>query len=114
MYKKLFTLIMAITALLAASVLAPPAMAGHSPDTAAQVITSSDRTVEGTLTYTEVDGTVVIKPENGSALVVYAAEATKIYRNGSPAKFADLQRGDKVMAAFGPDRNAIEIRATGP
>ena len=113
MYKKLFILIIATAALLVAAELAPSAMAGGSPDTAV-LVSSADRSVEGALAYTEVDGTVVIKPENGAALIVYAGEATKIYRNGSPAKLADLQRGDKVIAAYGPDRSAIEIRATGP
>ena len=113
MYKKLFILIIATAALLVAAFLASPAVAGQRPDTAAKV-TSTDRTVEGTLSYTEVDGTVVIKPENSAALIVYAGDATKIYRNGSPAKLADLQRGDKVTAAYAPDRSAIEIRATGP
>jgi len=108
MYKKSFGPIRAIAALLTTVLLAASAAAGGNPDDAAANVT-----VEGTLTYTEVDGTVVIKPQDSGALIVYAGDATRIYRNGRPAGLADLQRGDRIRATYAPDRSAIEIRAEG-
>jgi len=71
-------------------------------------------TIEGTITVTEVDGTVAIVPDSGQGIVVYVRDNTRIFRDGKPAQLKDLQKGDRVKAQYAPDRSLIEIRASNP
>jgi len=88
-----------------------PVVIGGIGDTAraAEIIT-----IEGTISVIEVDGSVAIGTDNGQAVVVYARDDTRIFRDGKPVQLKDLQKGDRVKAQYAPDRSLIEIRASHP
>ena len=88
-------------------------LAGGESD-ATDKMTGTEKIVVGTITLKEIDGTIIITPESGNRLIVYAREDTKIIRNQKPVELADLRSGDKIWAKYASDRFAIEIRATGP
>lgn len=76
--------------------------------------TAAKAAVEGTITTVELDGTIVVKPASGAAVLMYARAETKISRNGQPAMVKDLRAGDTVWAQYVPEsRSAVEVRATG-
>lgn len=102
-----------VLALIAMALMPALVNAGGKSDAAAS-LSSNEHTVEGTVTFKEIDGTIIITPESGNRLIVYAREDTKIARNQKPATLADLRSGDKIWAKYASDHAAIEIRATGP
>ncbi len=74
-----------------------------------------EKSMDGKISLLEADGTITVRLSTGRPEIVYARDATKIYRNGKKAKFRDLRAGDAVSITYIlGSRNAVGIRATGP
>lgn len=68
------------------------------------------RTVEGTITFIERDGTLVLKDQAGKSGIVYVRNESRIFRDSKEITRNDLKIGDTISARVDPMRKALEVR----
>ena len=67
-------------------------------------------TVEGTITFIEPDGTLIVRDQAGGSSIVYLRQGAKITQAGQKMAPEDLKTGDVISAKVDSMKSAIEIQ----
>jgi hypothetical protein len=113
MIYKILSLQLIVAVLVAVFMMPVTVMAGGGSADESMQAMSAEKSVEGTLTAMESYGHILIRPDVGNLARLKVRPDAVITRNGKPAKFGDLHRGDKVQAKYDSNNWVSELHATG-
>jgi hypothetical protein len=93
-----------------------PAKSDQVTGASQKLAASSDIIFEGILAVKEDSGDIFVRSENGvnARQLKVNKKDTVITRNGKPATYHDLKRGDKVHIKHDSKHLVLELDATGP
>lgn len=66
--------------------------------------------VEGTVSFVEQDGTLIVQNQAGKSEIVYLRSGAKIFRNGREVTRKDIKVGDVIRARVNSMRSALEVQ----